>query len=107
MATYTTNEVTFDLPDGFVDRSLTFLLNGSTTMPITVVVSRDPREGTLEEQVAGIVEDLIKDGKDGVTKLRGLREREVANLEAREGKFSTILGRNNIYVRQAWVSYYD
>jgi hypothetical protein len=106
MATYLTDEVTFDLPDGFTDRSLTILSSNKPTNPMSIVVSRDPREEkTLEAQVAGQL-TMIQEAAPH-TKVLGVRDRQVGNLPAREAKMTTIAGRQPLYVRQTWVSYYD
>lgn len=105
MATYVTDEVVFELPDGFTDRSITVLSSKKPAPPISIVVTRDARQGVLEKQAGEHVE-AIK-GASPMTKVIGIRSREVGNLPAREVKMTTVVAKQPLYVRQTWIAYYD
>ncbi len=105
MATYITDEVVFELPDGFVDRSITVVSSAKGAQPLSIVVTRDKREEILEKQVQNQV-DAIKTAAPN-TKVVGSCSREVGNLPAREVKMTTVAGKQPLYIRQTWVSYYE
>ncbi len=102
--TYLTDEVVFEVPDGFVDKSLTMLSSTKVTMPMSITIDRNPAEGPLESQVTKQLETIKKVSPS--TKVLGSREREVGNLPAREVRMSTVAGKQQLYVRQTYVAYY-
>jgi len=105
MAIYTTDEITFEVPDGFADRSVTVLASKDVNHPMSLVINRDALEGPVEKHVAEAVEGIKKIAP--ATKILGQRDREVGSLPAREIRFSTATAKRPIYVRQAYVPYYD
>lgn len=104
MATYITDEVVFEVPDGFVERSVNVLSSGNPQHPMSIVVNRDPQVDSLENEVAAQVAGICQLAKD--TKIRGQRAREVGNLPAREVRMNSVAAKQPLYVRQTWVSYY-
>lgn len=104
MATYVTEEVAFDLPDGFADRSSTMLSSTKAGHPMSIVVTREPLTKTVEEHVQEAVAAIRKTAP--VTKVLGQRERDIGNLPAREVRFSTVASKQPLYIRQAYVPYY-
>lgn len=102
--TYLTDEVVFEVPDGFVDKSLTMLSSTKATLPMSITIDRNRAEGPLQEQVTRQLE-LIKKVSPS-TKVLGSRDREVANLPAREVRMSTVTAKQQLYVRQTYVTYY-
>jgi hypothetical protein len=104
MAMYVTDEVVFEVPDGFVDRSLTMLSSTRGTQAMSITIARNPMEGSLEQQVTEQVETIKKIAPN--TKVLGIRERVVGHLPAREVKMVTTAGKNPIYLRQTYVTYY-
>jgi hypothetical protein len=105
MPTYTTDEVTFELPDGFVDRSITVLNSKDLQHPMSLVINRDDAAMPLEEHVAAAIQAIQKAAPG--TKVLGQRTREVGHLPAREVRFSTVAAKKALYVRQAYLAYYD
>ncbi|HSN98618.1 MAG TPA: DcrB-related protein [Candidatus Nanopelagicales bacterium] len=103
MPTYHTDEISFEIPDGFVDRSMTVLAPEGEPA-ISLVITRDPRtEEPLPEQVSKIVQAITKQIPN--TKLLGQREREVGGLRGRELR-ATTAGKVPTYARQVFVDYY-
>jgi len=60
MATYVTEEIVFDLPDGFVDESNTMLSSAKAGHPISIVVTRGPLTRSVEDHVKGAVQAIQK-----------------------------------------------
>jgi hypothetical protein len=104
MALYVTDEIVFEVPDGFVDRSLTILASTKASHAMSLTIDRNPAEGPLEDQVTAKVDTIKKVAP--TTKVLGVRQREVGHLPAREVKMVTTAGRQQLYVRQTYVSYY-
>jgi hypothetical protein len=105
MATYVTEEIVFDLPDGFVDESNTMLSSAKAGHPISIVVTREPLTRSVEDHVKGAVQAIQKTAP--VTRVLGHREREIGHLPGREVRFSTVASKQPLYIRQAYVPYYD
>lgn len=105
MATYVTEEITFDLPDGFVDESNTMLSSTKAGHPMSIVVSRSPLTKSVEEHVSETIKAIQKTAP--VTRVLGQRDREIGHLPGREVRFSTVASKQPLYIRQAYVPYYD
>lgn len=105
MAAYVTDEASFEIPDGFVDRSITMLSTTRGGSPMSVVLNRDPVREPLEKQVATTLEAVKKAAP--ATKVVGVRAREVGGLPGREARLNVIAQKQALYVRQAYVTYYE
>lgn len=104
MATYVTEEIAFDLPDGFVDRSNTMLSSTKAGHPMSIVVTREPLTKTVEQHVHEAVQAIQKTAP--MTRVLGHREREIGHFPGREVRFSTVASKQPLYIRQAYVPYY-
>lgn len=104
MPTYHTDEISFEVPDGYVDRSLT-VLSPAGEPAISLVITREPRtEEPLAAQVSQVVQAMVKQVPN--TKVTGQREREVGGLRAREIRTTSQMGKVLTYARQTFVGYY-
>lgn len=104
MATYHTDELSFEVPDGFVDRSVTVLAPEGEPA-ISLVITREPRaEGPLEAQVSQATRAMVEQVPS--TKVTGQREREVGGLRAREVRAQCMVNKVATYARQVFVGYY-
>jgi len=104
MTTYISDEVTFEIPDGFADQSMTMLSSTKPSGGLNVVVSREPTLAPLQEHVTRQVAVIQKIAPQ--TKVLGVRDRDIGSLPGREAKLATFAGKQPIYVRQAYVDYY-
>ena len=104
MATYVTEEIAFDLPDGYVDESNTMLSSTKAGHPMSIVVTREPLTKPVEEHVKEAVQGIQKTAP--MTRVLGQRDRDVGPLPGREVRFSTVASKQPLYIRQAYVPYY-
>src|ERR1041385_4102488 len=108
MALFETDELSFEVPEGYVDRSMNLFLPPSGLMrssPQSLLVTRDPRtEQPLHQQVGQMLKDM--ETKLPHVKLLGHRERQVGALPAREARVHAVHDGTPIYQRQCFVGYY-
>lgn len=104
MVMYVTDEVVFEVPDGFVDESMTMLTSTRQNQPMSIVVSREPVKKPLQEHVTDQLATIQTVAPN--TRVLGVRDREVGMLPAREAKLATFASKQPLYVRQTYVDYY-
>ncbi|EYF02666.1 DcrB-related protein [Chondromyces apiculatus] len=108
MALYEADEVSFEVPDGYVDRSMNMFISpsqGPRGQPISVVITRDPRtEETVRDQAIRLLKDVVAALPGG--KLLGQRDREVGAQPAREARLQAVQQRVPTYARQTYVGHY-
>ena len=106
MATFETNELTFEVPDDYIDRSINvFLPSSARDGNSSIIVTREARtEGTLAQQVNGLLDAAA--GKVRGLKLIGQRDREVGTVPGREVRLHGQTGRVPTYQRQIYVTHY-
>lgn len=108
MAIYETDEITFEVPDEYVDRSMNIFVtppSASRSAPMTIVITREPRtDDSAAEQASKLLRDVPK--VIGF-KVLGQRDREVGTLPAREARIHGMQKEVPTYARQTFVGYYD
>ncbi|AKT42213.1 DcrB-related protein [Chondromyces crocatus] len=104
MPIYHTDEISFEVPEGFDDRSLT-VLSPTGEPAISLVITREPRtDAPLATQVSQVLEAMLKQVPG--SKVTGQRERTMGGLAAREVRTTTAANKILLYARQVFVSYY-
>lgn len=108
MVIYETDEITFEVPEGYVDRSMNIFVtppSATRSAPLSIVITRDARtDEPVTEQAGKLLKDVPK-----VTgfKVVGQRDREVGSLPAREARIHGVQSNVPTYSRQTFVGYYD
>lgn len=102
---FTTDELRFEVPDGFVDRTMNVLGSADAKKPpVSLTVSREARtEEMLEAQVVKSLNELKE--RLGM-KIVGRRERQAGAVECWEGRTQTIQNKIPIYSRMLFVPHY-
>ena len=108
MAIYEADEISFEVPDGYIDRTVNLFMtrpDGPRTVPMSIVITRDPR---TEEPVREQAMKLLKQVAAQVTnvKILGQRDRQVGALAAREARLHGMQNNVPTYTRQTYVGYY-
>lgn len=107
MRTYHTEELLFDVPDEWVDRTMNiFVSSPGNQVPFNIVVTRDKLTG---EDLAPFVLDKLKELAKQVPKLSilGQRERKVGPLSGLEARMKFAAHGGLMYQHQVYVAYYD
>jgi hypothetical protein len=106
-ARYEVDELSFDVPEGYVDESVNVFLASSPAMKsANILVTRESRTtAPLAQQVAAILKDV--QAKMPVLKVLGHRERDVNTVPAYEARAHAV-SSNKVptYQRQLYVSWY-
>jgi hypothetical protein len=103
---YTTDELRFEIPTGFVDKTMNILGNADAKKPaVSLTIARQPR---TEEVFATEVAQIFTQLKDKVgMKIIGRREREAGAVTCWEGRAHGMQGKTPVYTRMLFVPYYD
>jgi hypothetical protein len=106
MAVYEVDELSFDVPDGFEDKSLNvFVPANAGTGAFSITVSRMARsQDPLATQVQTLLDEMEE--KLPRTRVVGQRERLVGTTPGREARIHTVHDRIAMYQRLVFVSYY-
>lgn len=106
MVRYEVDELSFELPEGFVDESVNILVPASATAKnANIVVTREPRtEDPLGQQVVGILTKAAE--KVPGLKVLGHREREVGTVPGYEARSHAITNKVPTYQRQVYLGWY-
>lgn len=108
MAIYEVDELSFEVPDGYVDRSMNMFAppaGPAKANPQNILVTREPRtEETLGQQAARLLKELAT--KVPGTKILGQRDRVVGALPGREARTHGVRSGVPIYQRQFFVGHY-
>jgi hypothetical protein len=108
MVTYETDEILFEVPAGFVDKTINiFVTPPSVTRsaPMSIVITRDPR---TDEPVGEQASKILRDAPKVLGfKVLGQRDRSVGSLPAREARVHGQQNNVPTYARQTFVGYYD
>ena len=106
MAAYHTDELTLEVPDDWVDRSINLFVSGAgSRAPVSVVVTRDPLGG---EELAAFVSRQLGELKKKLPKLLllGQRDRRVGPLFGLEARLQWLHQGSLMYQHQVYVPYY-
>lgn len=104
MPIYHADEMSFEIPDGFVDRSMTVLAPRGEPA-LSLVITREPRsEEPLAAQVSQIAATLTE--KLPGVRVLGQREREAGGVRARELRATATVDGVATYARQVFIDYY-
>lgn len=103
---YEVDELSFEVPEGFIDETVNMFIPGSPAMKnASIVVTREPRkDGTLGQQAASILKTV--QAKAPALKVLGHREREVNSVPAYEVRAHTVANQLPMYQRQIYLSWY-
>ncbi|MDI3291215.1 DcrB-related protein [Polyangium sp. 15x6] len=108
MAIYDVDEFSFEVPDGYVDRSTNlFLPPGSLTRSVqmNLLVAREPRtEETAAQQASRLLRDFA--AKIPGVKLLGQRDRPLGALPGREARAHAMKNGQPVYQRYFFVGHY-
>ncbi len=108
MAIYEVDELTFEVPDGYVDRSMNLFVPPAGMMkqsPQNVIVTREPRtEETVGQQASKLMKELSS--KVPGVKLLGQRDRMIGALPGREARVHAVRDGVPIYQRYFFVGHY-
>jgi len=106
MRTFITDELRFEIPDEFRDRSLNMLATPEGKQPrISLTVSREARtEAPFAEQADLTLKEEAR--KFAAMKIVGRRARTAGGLEAFEARIEASANRQATYSRQVMVGYY-
>lgn len=108
MAIYEVDELTFEVPDGYVDKTINVFLPPSAALkgePLNIVLTRDALpEEPLGPQVARMLKDF--ESKMPGAKVLGHRERSVGALPGREARVHAVHSKVPVYQRQFFVRHY-
>ena len=103
---YEVDEVSFEIPDDYVDESINVLMTASATAsPISVVVTREPRTSDpLSQQVVSI----LKRAQDKVPRLKllGHRPCDVGSTSGYEARTHGFSHDKPTYQRQIFAGWY-
>lgn len=109
MAIYEVDEIRFEVPDGYADRSMNLFLPPPATAkaaPQSIVITREPRtEGTLAQQTGTLLQKLAE--KVPGTKLLGQRDRTIGALPGREARTHGTWNGAPVYQRHFFVAHYQ
>ena len=101
MVTYETDEIMFEVPSGYVDKSMNIFVtppSAGRAAPMSIVITRDPR---TEEPVAQQASKLLREVPQVPGfKVLGQRDRSVGPLPAREARVHGHCGWTAMY--QSW-----
>ena len=107
MVIYETDEITFEVPEGYVDKSMNIFVtppSATRSAPLSIVIMRDPR---TDEPVGEQASKLLKDVPKVLgSKVLGQRDRAVGSLPAREARIHGQQYNVPTYTRQILVGYY-
>jgi hypothetical protein len=116
MAIYEVDEFSFEVPDGYVDRSMNLFLppEGLTRAKTqNLVITREPRTeetvgAQVSETVGAQVSRLLKEfaAKIPGVKLLGQRDRPLGALAGREARANAMQDGTPIYQRYFFVGHY-
>jgi hypothetical protein len=108
MPIYEVDELSFEVPDGYTDRSMNVFAPPSGVAkqnPQTIMITREPRtEETVGQQAARLLKELAT--KVPGTKILGQRDRVVGALPGREARTHGVRSGVPIYQRQFFVGHY-
>jgi hypothetical protein len=105
MATFHTDEVSFELPEGWVDRSVNLLAPPDQRTGFTLVLSRQALgDKELGPFVAGALQRLAKEWPRFT--VLGQRDRRVGPLAGREARVRWAPKGEPYYQHQVYVPYY-
>jgi len=108
MAIYEVDELSFEVPDGYVDRSMNVFVPPANMMkgtPHNILITREPRsEETVAQQAARLLKELAS--KMPGTKILGQRDRVIGALPGREARSHGTRNGVPIYQRQFFVGHY-
>lgn len=105
MATFHTDEVSFELPEGWVDRTINILAPLDHPSGFTFVMSRQALAGKeLAPFVAGALATLAREWPRFV--VLGQRDRKVGTLQGREARVKWAPKGQPYYQHQVYASYY-
>ncbi|MCK6589614.1 MAG: DcrB-related protein [Polyangiaceae bacterium] len=108
MPIYETDELTFEVPEGYIDRTMNIFVtppSATKRAPLSIVITRDARTAEpVGEQAGKIMKDVPK--VPGF-KVLGQRDRAVGSLPAREARIHGETSGVPTYARQTYVGYYD
>lgn len=108
MRTYHTDELLFDIPDEWTDRSMNIFVSApGERVPFNIVITRDKL--TAEDQLAPFVLAKLKEIAKQVPKLSilGQRERKIGPLTGLEARVQWAVQGGKMYQHQVYVAYYD
>lgn len=106
MPIYEIDELSFDVPEGYEDKSLNVFVPASQAGgPFSITVSRTPRS---EDPLAVQVQSMLDEMEDKLPRTRVVaqRERLVGNMPGREARVHTADDKLAVYQRLAFVNYY-
>jgi hypothetical protein len=108
MAIYEVDELSFEVPDGYTDRSMNMFAPPAglaKNNPQNLVITREPRtEETIGQQAGRLLKELAS--KVPGTKILGQRDRVVGALPGREARTHGSRNGVPIYQRQFFVGHY-
>jgi hypothetical protein len=104
---YDVDELSFEVPEGYVDESVNvFLSPAAAGHDVNVVVTREPRTGDpLARQVASILQTAR--GKVPALKILGHRECALGTVPGYEARAHGMSNKKPIYQRQIYAAWYD
>lgn len=107
MRTYHTDELLFDIPDEWTDRTMNLFVSArGDRVPFNIVITRDKfANENLEPFVVERLQEITK--KLPKCKVLGQRPRKVGPLSAMESKIQWPIQGGTMYQRQVYVAYYD
>ncbi|AKT38536.1 DcrB-related protein [Chondromyces crocatus] len=106
MRTYHTDELIFDMPDEWADKSMNiFVSSAGERIPFNIVITRDSLKG---EEFGPFVLQRLREIAKKLGKLRvlGQRERMVGPLRGREARMQWPVQGGTMYQHQVYVAYY-
>jgi hypothetical protein len=105
--TYHTDELLFDVPDEWVDRTMNLFVSApGDRVPFNIVITRDKFSGEeLGPFVLQRLKEIVK--KLPRAAVLGQRERRVGPLSAREARIQWPIQGGTMYQHQVYVAYYD
>jgi hypothetical protein len=105
MTMFHTDEVSFEVPEGWVDRTINILAPPEHPSGFTLVMSRQALHGKeLAPFVAGALATLAKEWPRFV--VLGQRDRKVGPLQGREARVKWAPKGQPFYQHQVYVAYY-
>jgi hypothetical protein len=105
--TYHTDELLFEIPDEWTDRTMNLFVSArGDRVPFNIVITRDQfTGGELAPFVWERFRDITK--KLPSCKILGQRSRKVGPLSALESRIQWPIQGGTMYQRQVYVAYYD
>lgn len=107
MAIYEVDEFTFEVPDGYVDRSLNLFMppGGARGRTQNLVVTREPRtEETVGQQASKLLKEFSQ--KLPGVKILAQRDRPLGALPGREARAHAVEEGHPVYQRYFFVGHY-